>query len=127
MARTVTVAAAQLGPADEAKAGNLKRIGDLIQTAAERGAQIVCLPELALTPYFCGRNLRDFEGYFDPIPGESVDRVAEAAARHRVAVVLGLGERAGPAFVPVRGDPMRPAPRTTKKPIVLELLSPLSH
>ena len=29
--------------------------------------------------------------------------------------------------IPVQGDPMGPAPRTTKKPIVLELLSPLSH
>ena len=29
--------------------------------------------------------------------------------------------------VPVQVDPMRPAPRTTKQLIVLELLSPLSH
>ncbi len=51
-------------------------------------------------------------------------------ARSRRALLAGEAgavNRRHRRVVPVQGDPMGPAPRTTKKPIVLELLSPLSH
>ncbi len=99
MERPITISCAQLGPADEHKEGNLKRILDLIRMAGDRGSQLTVFPELALTPYFCGKNLRDaFERYFDPIPNRYLDQVQAAARQAQTAVILGLGEVEGPAY-----------------------------
>src|SRR5437762_3194870 len=41
--------------ATDDKADNLRRTVALIRQAAKRGAHVVCLQELFLTPYFCKR------------------------------------------------------------------------
>lgn len=92
MARRVVIAAAQMGPGDERKAANVKRLADLLSQAAEAGAQIVCFPELALTRYFAARPQRDFEGYFDQLAGGLVAEVAGLARQRRVGLVLGCAE-----------------------------------
>ena len=51
-ARPVTVAAIQMA-CDWDTAGNIARAERLVRTAASRGAQIILLPELFETPYFC--------------------------------------------------------------------------
>ena len=54
MPRTVTVAAAQMGPVqrDHDRDAVVKRLVDLLQDAHGRGAELVVFPELALTTFF---------------------------------------------------------------------------
>jgi predicted amidohydrolase len=54
MARLLTVAAAQLGPLDpaESRAAVVRRLTGLLREAHARGAELVCLPECALVPFF---------------------------------------------------------------------------
>ena len=54
MARTLTVAAAQLGPVqrEQSRSEVVERLVALLHTAADRGAELVVFPELALTTFF---------------------------------------------------------------------------
>jgi N-carbamoyl-D-amino-acid hydrolase len=54
MSRILTVAAAQLGPVqkDHSRADVVERLLVMLRTAAQRGAQLVVFPELALTTFF---------------------------------------------------------------------------
>ena len=54
MTREVVVAAAQMGPVarHEPRADVVERLIALLRSAAERGAQLVVFPELALTTFF---------------------------------------------------------------------------
>jgi N-carbamoylputrescine amidase len=69
-----------------------------VREAAKLGAQIVCLPELFRTQYFCQReDLRLFD-LAEPIPGPSTARLAEVARESRVSVVASLFERRAPGL-----------------------------
>lgn len=64
-----------------------------IRAAARRGAQIVCLPELFRTQYFCQReDLRLFD-LAEPIPGPSTEQLAALARELGIAIVASLFER----------------------------------
>ncbi len=96
-ARTYTVALVQMsmGPDPEANfAAALEHIG----TAARRGAQIVCLPELFRTQYFCQREELALFDLAEEIPGPSTQRLAQAAREHRIAIVASLFERRAPGL-----------------------------
>ena len=69
-----------------------------VREAAGRGAQIVCLPELFRTQYFCQReDLRLFD-LAEPIPGPSTAKLAEVARDVGVAIVASLFERRAPGL-----------------------------
>jgi N-carbamoylputrescine amidase len=73
---------------------NINKARQGIREAASKGAQIVCLPELVNSPYFCQD--RD-DRYFDlaePVPGPTTTILSEQAADNRVAVITSLFERA---------------------------------
>jgi predicted amidohydrolase len=72
---------------------NLERFSRLIAQAAERGADIVCLPE-GITIVGTTSNYADVA---EPIPGPGTERLAAAARAHKVYVVAGLYERDGAA------------------------------
>ncbi len=64
-----------------------------IRQAARLGANIVCLPELFRTQYFCQReDLRLFD-LAEPIPGPSTEKLSALARELRVAIVASLFER----------------------------------
>jgi N-carbamoylputrescine amidase len=63
-----------------------------IREAAGRGAQIVCLPELFRTPYFCQRQDPSLFDLAEPIPGPSTERLAQAARATGAVVVASLFE-----------------------------------
>src|SRR6185437_16563220 len=66
---------------------------DRIRQAAAQGANIVCLPELFRTQYFCQReDLRLFD-LAEPIPGPSTERLATVARDLGIAIVASLFER----------------------------------
>ena len=74
-------------------AANLEKATASIREAGKRGAQIVCLPELFLTPYFCKSHDINLFDLAEPIPGPRTDRLARAAKEAGVVVVASLFER----------------------------------
>jgi N-carbamoylputrescine amidase len=64
-----------------------------IHEAAARGAQLVCLPELFRTPYFCQREDPTVFDLAEPIPGPTTERLARVAREANVVVVGSLFER----------------------------------
>jgi N-carbamoylputrescine amidase len=75
---------------------NLAKALGLIEAAADRGASLVCLPELFRTPYFCQREDAAFFDLAEPIPGPTTAAIAEVARRREVVVVASLFERRAP-------------------------------
>jgi N-carbamoylputrescine amidase len=72
---------------------NLEKALARIREAATRGAQIICLPELFLSPYFCQTHDLGLFDLAEPIPGPSCDRLAAAARQAGVVIVASLFER----------------------------------
>lgn len=72
---------------------NMKTAIRLIRMAAERGAQIVCLPELFLSPYFCQKEDPDLFDLAEPIPGPSTDQLIPVARETGTVVIASLFER----------------------------------
>jgi N-carbamoylputrescine amidase len=75
---------------------NLQKALDRIGEAAARGAQVVCLPELFQTQYFCQRESAALFDLAEPIPGPTTERLSEAARTHGVVLVASLFERRAP-------------------------------
>jgi N-carbamoylputrescine amidase len=72
----------------------LVRIGD----AAARGAQVICLPELFQTQYFCQREDHSLFDLAEPIPGPTTERLSAAARQYRVVLVASLFEKRAPGL-----------------------------
>ena len=64
-----------------------------IREGAARGAEIVCLPELFRTPYFCQREDPALFDLAEPIPGPTTGVLARIARELRVVIVASLFER----------------------------------
>jgi N-carbamoylputrescine amidase len=77
---------------------NLAAAVERIEEAARRGANIVCLPELFRTQYFCQREDPRLFDLAEPIPGPSTKRLAEAARKAGIAIVASLFERRAPGL-----------------------------
>ncbi|MGA3159638.1 MAG: carbon-nitrogen hydrolase [Terracidiphilus sp.] len=69
-----------------------------IREAARLGANIVCLPELFRTQYFCQREELRFFDLSEEIPGPSTEKLAEVARELRVAIIASLFERRAPGL-----------------------------
>src|SRR5215469_396761 len=62
---------------------NVERQIKLIHQAADQGAQITCLQELATGPYFCQVQDPKYYEFAEPVPdGPTVKRMQEAAKQH---------------------------------------------
>ena len=61
--------------------------------AARLGANIVCLPELFQTQYFCQREDTRLFDLAEPIPGPSTEQLAALARELRVSIIASLFER----------------------------------
>jgi N-carbamoylputrescine amidase len=75
---------------------NLQKALDRVGEAAARGAQVVCLPELFQTQYFCQREDAALFDLAEPIPGPATERLAQAARTHGVVLLASLFERRAP-------------------------------
>jgi N-carbamoylputrescine amidase len=64
-----------------------------IREAAKRGAQVICLPELFQTQYFCQREDLNLFDLAEPIPGPATERLRAVAGELKVAIVASLFER----------------------------------
>src|SRR5262249_12700713 len=72
---------------------NLQRAADFVRKAAKQGAQVVCLPELFRTQYFCQREDAALFDLAEPIPGPSSEVISKVAKEVGVAVVASLFEK----------------------------------
>lgn len=79
-------------------ATNLAHATDRIREAAAAGAEIVCLPELFLGPYFCQREDAALFDLAEPIPGPSSEHLGKVAREAKVVVVGSLFERRAPGL-----------------------------
>ena len=72
---------------------NLQRAIDRLHQAQAKGAQIVCLPELFQTQYFCQREDAALFDLAEPIPGPTTARLSEVAKQLRIVLIASLFER----------------------------------
>ncbi len=72
---------------------NLENAIALIREAAAQGAQIICLPELFKTLYFCQEENHKYFQYAEPIPGPTTERLSALAKELQVVVVVSLFEK----------------------------------
>ncbi|HXU62247.1 MAG TPA: carbon-nitrogen hydrolase [Polyangia bacterium] len=74
-------------------ADNLARAVERIADAGRKGANLVCLPELFRTQYFCQSEDHAVFDLAEPIPGPSTEALSRAAREAGVVVVGSLFER----------------------------------
>ena len=72
---------------------NLKRAAQFVRDAARQGAQVVCLPELFKTQYFCQREDAALFDLAETIPGPSTEVLCKVAQEAKVAVIASLFEK----------------------------------
>jgi N-carbamoylputrescine amidase len=77
---------------------NLMRAVSLIEQAAERGANIVCLPELFRSHYFCQREDPSLFELAEQVPGPSTESIAAVARKASVVVIAPVFERRAPGL-----------------------------
>jgi N-carbamoylputrescine amidase len=75
---------------------NLARAGELLRQAARAGAQVACLPELFLTPYFCQKEDAALFDLAEPIPGPTSEVLAQVARETKLCIVGSIFERRMP-------------------------------
>jgi len=69
---------------------------DWVARAAREGAEVVCLPELYRSQYFCQKEDVALFDLAEPISGPSTEAFQKAAEQHQVAIVVPIFERRGP-------------------------------
>lgn len=74
---------------------NLRRAIDSVNAAADRGAEIVCLPELFRSLYFCQTEDVVCFDLAETIPGPSTEALAAVAKKRKVAIIASLFENRG--------------------------------
>ncbi len=96
--RTVSLAAVQFSCSWD-REGNVAKADRLVRQAAARGAQVVLIPELFETPYFCAVQKSSFYDLAHPLSGHPiVAHFRRLAADLGVVIPVSLYERAGVAL-----------------------------
>ena len=75
------------------KAVNIATATRLVREAADRGAQIICLPELFSTIYFCVETRQEYFEWAETIPGPTIDRMAALARETATVLICPIFER----------------------------------
>jgi N-carbamoylputrescine amidase len=77
---------------------NLERAVERIREAAKAGADVICLPELFRSHYFCQKTDCALFELAEPIPGPSTERLAPLAKELGKVIVASLFEKRGPGL-----------------------------
>ena len=75
---------------------NLQHAMEQVREAASRSAQVVCLPELFQTQYFCQREDASLFDLAEPIPGPTSGRLSELAKQLQIVLIASLFEKRAP-------------------------------
>lgn len=84
-ANTLTVSCVQFTARDDDKVGTIKTCLDLIEAAADQGAELVVLPEVWTGLGYSSPEL--YRRIAEPVPGPTTELLAETARRHRLHIV----------------------------------------
>jgi beta-ureidopropionase len=82
----------QMGFGESVQA-NVQRGAERVLEAGHDGAQVICLPELATSIYFCFELNRDYMALAEPVTGTSCATIAAAAREANAYVVFPFYER----------------------------------
>ena len=74
-------------------AENLYRAAAKVEEAAQKGAGLVCLPELFCSQYFCQTENADLFDLAESVPGPSTEALRRVAKQHEVVIVVPIFER----------------------------------
>ena len=77
-------------------AENLQKAAALVEDAAHRGAEVVCLPELFQSQYFCQREDIALFDLAETVPGPTTETLGKVAKARGVVIVAPLFERRAP-------------------------------
>jgi N-carbamoylputrescine amidase len=77
---------------------NLESAVAKIECAAEKKAQVICLPELFRSEYFCQTEETSFFDLAEPIPGPATEVIGGVARKHGIVVIAPLFERRAPGI-----------------------------
>ena len=91
-AKNFTVGLVQMAMSTDAD-DNLKRAVEGCEEAARQGAEVICLPELFRSQYFCQREDADLFDLAETIPGPSTEALSRVAKAAKVTIVASLFER----------------------------------
>jgi len=69
-----------------------------VEEAASKGAEVVCLPELFRSPYFCQREDAALFDLAESVPGPSTNTFSMLAQRIGVAVIVPVFEKRAPGL-----------------------------
>ncbi len=97
MSETVTLGLIQMSCGPDPK-HNLQKATERIRQATDQGAQLMCLQELFLSPYFCQKEDVACFDLAEPIPGPSTDRLSRLAQELQVVIVTSLFEKRAPGL-----------------------------
>lgn len=93
MSRLITLGLIQMSVSEDREL-NLSKALAMIEEAARKGSQIVCLPELFTTPYFPNEKKSTMKP--EKIPGPTTNFLSRAAKKNKVVIVGGsIFEMAG--------------------------------
>jgi N-carbamoylputrescine amidase len=96
--RTVSLAAVQFSCSWN-REDNVAKADRLVRQAAERGAQVVLLPELFETPYFCAVQKSGYYSLALPLADNpTIAHFRRLAAALKIVIPVSVYERAGPAL-----------------------------
>jgi N-carbamoylputrescine amidase len=77
---------------------NLQKAAARTREAAAKGADVVCLPELYRSPYFCQREDAKLFDLAEPVPGPTTETQRRVAREANVVVVAPIFERRAPGL-----------------------------
>jgi len=77
---------------------NLRRAVTKIEEAARKGANLVCLPELFRSQYFCQTEDADAFDLAEPVPGPTTETLGKVAEKLNVVLVAPVFERRAPGL-----------------------------
>ncbi|MFH1198012.1 MAG: carbon-nitrogen hydrolase [bacterium] len=77
---------------------NLIKALSWVKKAATQGAQVICLPELYRSQYFCQREDSKLFDLAETIPGPSTRAFQKAATENNVVIIVPLFERRAPGL-----------------------------
>lgn len=89
---SITVALIQMACTSDTDS-NLKNAMDSVRTASLKGAQIICLPELFLTPYFCQTEDAKNFSLAEALPNPTSETLAMLAKELEIVLIVPLFEK----------------------------------
>jgi N-carbamoylputrescine amidase len=75
---------------------NLEKAAEWVSKAADSGAEVICLPELFRSQYFCQKEDIEFFNLAESIPGPSTELLSKIAKDRKVVVIASLFEKRAP-------------------------------